>query len=90
MSAINVYTVPLPIHIKFYAIGSAVIGSAVAQWIRLAAHGQWVVGSNPIRAVGGVRKGIRPQLLLCTKDKSVPRPAQKKSPIRVFLRVWRL
>ena len=36
-------------------------GAAVAQWIRLAAHGQWVVGSNPIRAIGGVRKGIRPQ-----------------------------
>ena len=54
-------------------------GAAVAQWIRLAAHGQWVVGSNPIRAIGGVRKGIRPQLLLCSKDKSVPRPAQKKA-----------
>ena len=44
----------------------------MAQWIRPAAHGQWVVGSNPIRAIGGVRKGIRPQLLLCSKDKPVP------------------
>ena len=43
------------------------------------AHGQWVVGSNPIRAIGGVRKGIRPQLLLRSKDKSAPRPAQKKA-----------
>ena len=57
-------------------------GAAVARWIALAAHGQWVVGSNPIRVIGGVRKGIRPQLLLYSKDKSVPRPTQKKSPIQ--------
>ena len=31
----------------------------MAQWIALVAHGQWVVGSNPIRVIGGVRKGIR-------------------------------
>ena len=51
----------------------------MAQWIRLVAHGQWGVGASPIRAIGGVRNGIRPQLLLCSKDKSVPRPAQKKA-----------
>ena len=49
------------------------------QWIRAAAHGQWVVGSNPMGAISGVRKGIRPQQLLCSKDKSVPRPTQKKA-----------
>ena len=32
--------------------------AAMAQWIALAAHGQWVVGSNTIRDIGGVRKGI--------------------------------
>ena len=36
----------------------AYFGAAVAQWIALVAHGQWVVGSNPIRGIGGVRKGI--------------------------------
>ena len=51
--------------------------AVVAQWITLATQGQKVVGSTPIRIIGGVRKGIRPQLLLCSKDKSVPRPAQK-------------
>ena len=51
----------------------------MAQWIALAAHGQWFVGSIPIKVIGCVRKGIRPQLLLCSKDKSVPRPAHKKS-----------
>ena len=56
----------------------------MAQWIALAAHGQWVVVSNPIRVIDGIRKGIRPQLLLCSKDKSVPRPAQKKCPIQGF------
>ena len=30
----------------------------MAQWIALAAHGQWVVGLNPISVIGGVRKGI--------------------------------
>ena len=25
----------------------------IAQWIAVAAHGQWVVGSNPIRVIGG-------------------------------------
>ena len=49
----------------------------MAQWIALAAHGQWVVGSLPTSVIGGVRKDIRPQLLLCSKDKSVPRSAQK-------------
>ena len=51
--------------------------AVVAQWITLAAHGQKIAGSNPIRVIGGVRKGIRLQLLLRSKDKSVPRPAQK-------------
>ena len=59
----------------------------MAQWIVLTAHGRWVVGSNPIRVIGGVRKGIRPQMLLCSKDKSVPRPAQKKAQFRVSHRV---
>ena len=64
----------------------AYFGAAVAQWIALAAHGQWVVGSNPIRVIGGVRKGIRPQLLLCSKGKSVPSqdPLRKKFPIPGF------
>ena len=40
----------------------------------------WLSGwLNPVRVIGGVRKGIRPQLLLCSKDKTVPRPAQKKA-----------
>ena len=42
----------------------------------------WVMGSNPIRVVGGVSKG--------SKDKSVPRPAQKRDQFRVSNRVWRL
>ena len=41
----------------------------MAQWIVLAAHGQRVVGSNSIRVIGDVRKGMRTQLLLCSKDK---------------------
>ena len=41
------------------------------------APGQWVVGSNPIRVIGGSRQGIQPQFLLCSKDNSVPRPAQE-------------
>ena len=61
----------------------------MAQWIALAAHGQWVVGSLQTSVIGGVIKDIRPQLLLCSKDKSVPRPAQKKSQFRVSHRVWR-
>ena len=44
----------------------------MAQWIALAAHDQWVVGSHPIRVIVGVRKDIPPQLLLCSKDNSVP------------------
>ena len=51
--------------------------AVVAQWRTLTAHGQKVVGSNPIRIIGGVKKGIRLQLPLRSKDKSVPRPAQK-------------
>ena len=55
-------------------------GAAVAQWIRLAAHGQWVVGSNPIRAIDGVRKGIRPQFSCAPKtNQSQDQPAQKKA-----------
>ena len=42
------------------------------------AWGSWSMGSNP-RVIGDVRKGIRPQLLLCSKDISVPRPAQKNT-----------
>ena len=56
-------------------------------WIVLTAHGQWVVGLHSIRAIGGVSKGIRPQMLLCSKDKSVPRPAHKKAQFRVSHRV---
>ena len=56
---------------------SADSGVALHQWIALAAHGQWVVGSNPIRVIGGVRKGIRPKLLLCSSDKK-----QSKDPLR--------
>ena len=33
--------------------------AAVAQWIALVAHGRWFVGSNPIRVIDGVRRGIR-------------------------------
>ena len=65
-------------------------GAAVTRWIALAAHGHWVVSSNPIRVIGGVRKGIQPQLLLCSKDKVIPRPAQKEAQFRVSHRVWRL
>ena len=43
------------------------------QWIALAAHGLWVVGSNPTRVIGDVRKGIQPHLLRCCKVKSVPK-----------------
>ena len=51
----------------------------MAQWIRLGVHVQWVMGLDPIsRVIGGVRKGIRPQLLLCFVTKTVQRPAQKK------------
>ena len=32
----------------------------------LTAHGQWPVGSDPIRVVGGVRKGSRIYLILCS------------------------
>ena len=30
------------------------MGVDVAQWIALAAHGQWVVGAYPIRVISGV------------------------------------
>ena len=30
----------------------------MAEWRVLGAHGLWVMGINPIKAVGGVRKGI--------------------------------
>ena len=46
----------------------------MAEWIVLGAHGLWVMGINPIKAVGGVRKCIRPQLLLSSSIKPVPRP----------------
>ena len=59
----------------------------MAQRIALAAHGQWVVGSKPTRVIGGVRKGIHTQLLLCSKDKSVLRPILKKARHRVSHRV---
>ena len=59
----------------------------MAQWIALAAHGQCLMGSNVIRVFAGIRKGIRPQLCLCSKEKSVSRPAQKKIPIRCFSQV---
>ena len=39
---------------------SQVPPAAVAQWIALAAHGQWAVGSEPIKVIVDVRKGIRP------------------------------
>ena len=55
----------------------------VAQWMALAAPCRSVVGSNPIRDIGGVRKGIR-HPILCSKDKSVSRPTQKKCPIQSF------
>ena len=35
----------------------------MAQWIVLAAHGQWFVCWNPIRVIGRAMKGIIPQLL---------------------------
>ena len=55
---------------------SADSGVALHQWIALAAHGQGVVGSDPIRVFGGVRKGMDP---LC-----------KKAQLRVSQRLWRL
>ena len=54
----------------------------MTQWIALAAYGQWVMGSNITRVIGGVRKGILPSLLLCSKDKSVAR--LRKNPIQGF------
>ena len=43
------------------------------------AYGRWSMGCgfNPIRVINGVGKGIRPQLLLCYNDKTVPGPAQE-------------
>ena len=40
--------------------------------------------------IGGIRKDIRPQWLLCSNDNLVPRPAQKESHFRVAHRVSRL
>ena len=57
----------------------------MTQWIALAAHGQWVFGWNPIRVIGDVRNSIRPQLLLCSNDRSVPKPAPKKIPNQGFM-----
>ena len=57
---------------------------SVGQRIALAAHGQWVMGSNITRVIGGVRKGILPSLLLCSKDKSVAR--LRKKPNSGFLK----
>ena len=48
-----------PIHSNVFQV-SQVPPAAVAQWIALAAHGQWAVSSEPIKVVGDVRKGIRP------------------------------
>ena len=62
----------------------------MAQWIALAAHGQWAMGSYPIRAIGVVRKGIRPKLLLRSRDNPVPKPTQKKAHFRVSHKAWRL
>ena len=68
-----------------------IYGAAVAQGIALAAHGQWVVGSYPIKVIGGVRKGIRPQFLLCApKTNQSQDPHRKKANYRVSHRVWRL
>ena len=61
----------------------------MAQWVALGPNGEWVMGLNPIRVIGDVRKGIRPQLLLCSKDKSVPTHGQKKAHFRVSHMVWR-
>ena len=67
-----------------------IMSSINIKLITLAAHGQWVVGSNPIRVIGRVRKGIKPQFLLRSKHKSVPRPTQKKARLRVSHKIWRL
>ena len=65
-------------------------GALVAQWIALAAHGQWVVGWNPISVIGGVRKVIRLYLLLCSRYNLVPRPAQKKPTTGFLTGLWGL
>ena len=58
----------------------------MAQWRALAAHGQWIVGSNHIRVIGGVRKGhpttIAPVLQI---QKTVPGPHSEKKPNSAFL-----
>ena len=46
----------------------------MAEWIVLGAHGLWFMGINPIKVVGGVGKCIRPQLLLSSSTKKVPKP----------------
>ena len=51
----------------------------------LTTHGQWIMGSTPIRVISGARKGIWPQLLLYSNDNLVPRPTQKNSHFMVSL-----
>ena len=60
-------------------LGAAVAQWIAAQWIALAIYGLWVVGSTPIRVIGGVRNGIRPQLLIPS-----PKTRSEKSPIQGF------
>ena len=50
------------------------------------AHGSWSMGRgiHTITVIGGVKKGIRSQLLLCSIDNTVRRRAQKKSPLQGF------
>ena len=62
-------------------IDYTIYGAAVAQGIALAAHGQWVVGSYPIRVIGGVRKGIRPPVL---QRQISPKTRTEKSQLQGF------
>ena len=74
-----------PIHSNIFQV-SQVSPAAMAQWIALAAHGQWAVGSEPIKVIGDARNGMvmpgtasNHKILLCSRDNPVPKPAQKKA-----------
>ena len=50
----------------------------MVQWIRLVAHGQWGVGANPIRAIGGVRKASNHNCSCAPKTNQSLDPLRKK------------
>ena len=55
-------------------------GAAMTQWIALAAYGQWVMGSNPTRVIGGVSQ---PTIIAPVLQRQISHKTRsEKSPIQ--------